>query len=122
METIGFIFGIFGLMAYLQISSLKRRIDDLERELTRIKGTTYHEDRTALVRAAKSYIGNKVKIDIKEDYEDVDIMNYGNTKYGSNTIQDADDEWLLITVESAKGTVNKLICMESVERISVVKE
>ena len=27
MEYLGFIFGVFGLMAYLQVSSLKRRLD-----------------------------------------------------------------------------------------------
>ena len=40
MEVIGFVFGIFGLMAYLQVSSLKSRIDELERELTGMKGTS----------------------------------------------------------------------------------
>ena len=35
MEVLGFIFGIFGLMAYLESSSLKKRVDELERELTK---------------------------------------------------------------------------------------
>ena len=122
MEVLGFIFGIFGLMAYLQIGPLKNRIEELERELTKIKGTSYHEDRTSLISAARSYIGKKVKIELKEDHEDIDIINYGNTKYGSNTLMDVDEEWLLIKIEGAKGTVNKLIRMESVERISVIKE
>ena len=120
MEVLGFVFGIFGLMAFLQTDSLKKRVDELERQLTRMKGTTYHQDRTALVQATKSYIGKNVKIDLKEDHEDVDIINYGNTRYGSIMILDADNEWLLIRVESKKGTVTKLIRMESVERISVV--
>ncbi|MBR4163741.1 MAG: hypothetical protein IKR11_09480 [Solobacterium sp.] len=122
MEYIGFVFGIFGFMAYLQISSLKGRIDDLERELTKMKGTSYHEDRKALLQAAGSYIGQKVNIDLKEDHEDVDIFNYGNTKHGSNMILDADEEWILLQIETPKGTKEKLIRMESVERISVIKE
>ena len=39
MEYLGFILGVFGLMAYMQLSTLKGRIDELERELTKMKGT-----------------------------------------------------------------------------------
>ena len=122
MEYVGYVFGIFGLMAYLQVSSLKKRIDDLERELTKMKGTSYHEDRSTLLSVAKSYIGQKVKIDLKEGHKDVDIINYGNSNYGSNTILDVDEEWLLIRVDSKNKSKNKLIRMESIERISVMKE
>ncbi|MBR0450855.1 MAG: hypothetical protein IJI78_02585 [Oscillospiraceae bacterium] len=122
MEYIGFVFGIFGLFAYLQVSSLKKRVDDLERELTKIKGTSYHEDRTALLDAAKTYVGQDVCIELKEDHEDIDIMNYGNTKHGSNTILDADDEWLLVKIKTPKGDKEKLIRMESIERISVIQK
>ena len=109
-------------MAYLQVSSLKSRIDELERELTGMKGTSYYEDRTALVVATKSYIGKKVTLDLKEDHEDVDIYNYGNPKSGSITILDADGEWMLIRIENNKKNITKLIRMESVERISVLTE
>ena len=121
METLGFIFGIFGLLAYLQLSSLKKRVDELERELTRTKGTSYHEDRTALMNAAKSYIGETVDIDLKEDHLDIDLISYGNTKHGSNTILDADEEWVKVRIESPKGVKVKLIRMESIERISVIR-
>ena len=120
MEVLGFVFGIFGLLAYLQISTLKSRVDELERELTRMQGTSFHEDRTALVQAAKSYIGQKVNIDLKEDHMDADIVNYGNMKYGTVTVLDADGEWLLVRIENKKKNINKLIRMESVERISVL--
>ena len=119
MEYVGFIFGIFGLMAYLQLSSLKNRVASLERELTMIKGTSFHKDRAALLEAAGSYIGKDVKIDLKEDHADFDIINYGNTKYGSNRILDADREWMLVRIESPKGNRDKLIRMESVKRISL---
>lgn len=124
MEYIGFVFGIFGLMAYLEISSLKGRISELERELTKMKGTSFHEDRTSLVQATKSYIGKKVNIDMKEDLGDVDIINYGNPKSGLIEILDSDNEWLLVRIvnKNAKKSVTKLIRMESVERISVLSE
>ena len=122
MEVIGFVFGIFGLMAYLQVSSLKSRIDELERELTGMKGTSYYEDRTALVHAAKYKKKKKVTIDLKEDHEDVDIINYGNPKSGTITILDADGEWMLIHIVNNKKNITKLIRMESVNRISVLTE
>lgn len=122
MEYLGFIFGIFGMLAYLQISSLKNRVSELERELTKMKGTSFHEDRSALVQATRTYTGQKVNIELKEDHEDIDIINYGNTKHGSITVLDADEEWMLVEVVTPKGTKKKLIRMESVERISVIKE
>ncbi len=121
METLGFIFGIFGLLAYLQLSSLKKRVDELERELTRTKGTSYHEDRTALMNAAKSYTGQSVNIDLKEDHQDLDLISYGNTKHGSITILDADEEWVRVRIETPKGVKEKLIRMESIERISLIR-
>ncbi|MBR0473834.1 MAG: hypothetical protein IJJ19_02435 [Erysipelotrichaceae bacterium] len=120
MEVLGFIFGIFGLMAYLESSSLKKRVDELERELTKIKGTSFHEDRTTLVQAVNTYVGKKVNIEMKEDHGDMDIINYGNSKYGSITVLDSDDEWLLIHIESPKENMDKLIRLESIERISLI--
>ncbi len=119
MEYIGFVFGLFGLVAYLSVSPLKKRLDALERELTRMKGTSYQKERTSLVRSVREYIGQEAEITLKEDHEDFDIMNYGNSKHGANIILDADDEWLLVRIESPKKTVEKLIRMESVERISL---
>ena len=122
MEYAAFIFGIFGLMAYMQVSSLKVRIDEMERQLTQMKGTSYHEDRTALLQAAKTYMNKAVNIDLKEDHGDIDIMNYGNSKHGTNTILDADNEWLLVRIETPKAVKTKLLRMESIERIRVIKE
>ncbi len=122
MGIIGFVFGIFGLMAYLQTSSLKKRVAGLERELAGMQGTKFHEDRAALIAAAKTYVGRQVNLDLKEDHEDVDIVMYGNTKHGSNTILDVDDGWMLVRIDTPKGTKEKLLRLESVERISVLAE
>lgn len=119
MEYIGFVFGIFGLLAYLQASSLKNRVDALERELSGMKGTSYHETRTALVKSVRDYIGQNIEISFREDHADADIISFGNPKNGSNVILDADEEWLLIRIESPKKTLEKLIRTESVERISL---
>jgi hypothetical protein len=75
-----------------------------------------------MIEATQSYIGQTAKLDLKEDHEDVDIMSYGNSKHGTNTILDADEDWLLVRIKSAKGEKDKLIRMESVQRISVLQE
>ncbi len=118
MGVLGFIFGIFGVMAYTSMGPLKRRIEALEGELANTKGTSYHEDRAALVKAAEDYIGKKVKIELKEDHEDSDIISYGNSKYGSNTVLDVDSGWLKIHIESPKGDKDKLIRLESIQSIT----
>ena len=122
MQYAAFVFAIFGFMAYLQQSSLQKRVAELERELTKMKGTSYADSREELIRAARSYIGQKVRLALKEDYPDADILMYGNTKHGTNTILDADGDWILVRIDSAKGSKEKLIRAGSVQRISLVKE
>ncbi len=122
MEYVAFVFAIFGFMAYFQISALKRKVENLEEQLTKIQGTPASLDRSALTSAIKTYVGQKVRIDLKEDHEDADIVMYGNSKHGSNTILDVDDDWFLVRISSPKGDKTKMIRLSSVERISLVKE
>ena len=122
MEYLGFIFGIFGLFAYIELASLKKKVTALEKELSGIAETPSFEERRALLDAVESYIGNQVVLDLKEDCEDADIMMYGNSKHGSNTILDADGDWILVRIDSAKGSKEKLIRAGSVQRISLVDE
>ena len=122
MEYLAFVFGIFGLMAFLEASSLKKRVAALEESLTKTRGTSFHEERQSLVTAAKDYIGQEVILGFKEDHGDVDVINYGNTKHGSNTILDVDEDWMLVRIRTPKGEKEKLIRMGAVTRISRVKE
>lgn len=117
MQYVAFVFAIFGFLAYLELSSLKKRVDELERQLTKMKGTSFHEDRKGLLQAAKAYVGQPVDLEMKEDRQDVDVMMYGNTKHGANTILDADEEWMLVRIDTPKGTKEKLLRMESIARI-----
>jgi hypothetical protein len=121
MEYIGIVFGIFGLLAYVELSAVKKRVSALEKELAGIDGTSSSIERKTLLDAVESYIGKQVVLDLKEDCEDVDVVMYGNTKHGSNTILDADDEWILVRIDSAKGSKEKLIRLGSVQRISVIR-
>ena len=119
MEYVALVFGIFGLLAYMQVSSLKRRVDLLEDQLARTEGTAAYEERNALLDAVQRKKKKKVVIEFKEDEGDVDVVMYGNTKHGSNTILDADGEWVLVKVDSVKWTKEKLIRLSSIARISV---
>ena len=122
MQYIAFVFAIFGFFAYLELGKLKNRVADLERELTKKEGSSYHESRKELLEAARTYIGEKVELDLKEDQMDIDVVNYGNTKHGTNTVVDVDDDWLLVRIDTPKGTKEKLLRLESVERITVLKD
>ncbi len=122
MEYVALIFGIFGLLAYGEMSSLKNRISDLENQMAKLKGTRQHEERVSLRQYVKSYIGKNVELELKEDDLDADIMMYGNSKHGSNTILDADEDWILLKIETPKGEKEKLIRISSIERISVITE
>lgn len=119
MEYAGFIFGIFGIMAYIQLESLRKRVIALEEELAGIAGTASFEKRRGLLDAVDACIGKRVILEMKEDCEDADILMYGNSKYGTNTILDADDDWLLVRIDSAKGSKEKLIRAGSIQRISL---
>jgi hypothetical protein len=122
MEYLGIIFGIFGLVAYAELASLKKKVTVLEKELSGIAGTPSFEERRALLDAVEAYIGKQVVLDLKEDCADADIMMYGNSKHGSNTILDVDDDWILVRIDSAKGSKEKLLRAGSVQRISLVDE
>ena len=117
MIYVAFVFAIFGFMAYLQISSLKKRVDELERTLSKQEGTSYYTRRKSLSQIARSYIGKPVTLTMKEDHMDSDIISYGNTKRGSNTIVDVDEDWILIRIKSPKGEKEKLIRLESIQTI-----
>ena len=122
MEYAAFVFAIFGFMAYMQLSSLQKRVNELERALTSMNGTSAAKSLQDLIAAARDYIGQNVRLELKEDCADADIMMYGNSKHGSNTILDIDQDWLLVHIESPKTNKNKLIRLEALMGISAVPE
>ena len=119
MEIAAFVFGIFGLMAFVQLSSLQARVKKLESELGRMEGTSFVEERKSLAKAVKEYYGLPVNINFKEDESDVDIVMYGNSKHGHNIIMDSDDEWMQVKVVGPKAVKTKLIRLDSVSGVDV---
>ncbi len=117
MVYVAFVFAIFGFLAYMEISSLKKRVDELERSLSKQEGTSYYNRRKSLSQIARSYIGKPVTLTMKEDHMDPDIISYGNTRHGSNTILDVDEDWVLVRIKTPKGEKEKLIRLESIQTI-----
>lgn len=118
MEYIGFVFGIFGLMAYLEISGLKKRIGMLEEQLSKMSGTTYAKEKQFLKQIVTSSIGEEVELSFKEDETDIDAVNYGSTKYGKIILLDADEDWIKVKMITPKGDKIKLLRLASVTRIT----
>ncbi len=118
MEYVAYVFGIFGLFAFCEVFSLKKRIVGLENALAKMEGSPLYESRMSLMRVASDYIGKAVVLRMKEDYTDVDVVTYGNTKHGSNTILDVDGDWVLVRIITPKGTKDKLLRLDGIEGIS----
>ncbi|CAG6938866.1 hypothetical protein PICSAR107_04597 [Mycobacterium avium subsp. paratuberculosis] len=47
---------------------------------------------------------------------------YGNTRHGSNTILDADEDWMLVRIDGPKGVKEKLLRLESIQNVTLVGE
>ena len=122
MEYVALVFGILGMMGYLESASLKKRVKALEDQLAGIEGTAAFEDRLSLLAVIREYMGKKVQINFKEECEDPDVVLYGNSRHGSNTILDADEDWILVRVESPKGTKEKLVRMSSVKGVTLAEQ
>ena len=122
MEYVCVVFGIFGFIAFCQLSSLETKFKNLEEQFAKMEGTPAHAQRMELIEASKDYMGKNVQLHLKEDYQDIDITLYGNTKKGSNTIVDCDEEWMLVHVVTPKGEKDKLIRMNAIMRVTLVGE
>ena len=59
MQYVAFAFAIFGFLAYLELSSLKKRIDELERQLTKMQGTSFMRIGRACCRRRRPISGRK---------------------------------------------------------------
>ncbi|MBR1740732.1 MAG: hypothetical protein IJ733_02470 [Lachnospiraceae bacterium] len=117
MEYLGIMFGVLGFLGFLSQSSLKGRVRELERQMARIKGTDYAEEKENLVQLAKGHLGQRVQIHFKEaEGTDIFVTNEKNIKC---TLVDVDEDWILVHIEKKKSSQDKLFRLESVKMISV---
>ena len=120
MEYMGFIFGIFGFLAYIELSSLKGRVSNLESQLSHMHGSFLQKERLGLAQGAKSCIGKPVRINLKENYADLELATCSSKKSGNLVILDADQDWLLLRISSPKGDQKKLIRIEALQSLSPI--
>ena len=86
------------------------------------KEQTIKKSAQSLYTMVQSYIGQPVIIQLKEDYLDGDVLGYGNSKHGSNTILEVDPEWVLVLIKSKKEEKKKLIRLHSIDSISLKEQ
>lgn len=122
MEYVAFVVAIFGFVAYCELFSLKKRIGQLEEQLTATKGTSYAYSRESLKKLAQSYIGKNVRINLREEMEDLEVISHGNAKGGANVILDVDDEWILVRINGPKKSFEKLLRLAAVESLTVIEK
>lgn len=125
METIGFIFGIFGLLAFCEVSTLQHRVKKLEKafeeHFASAKGSPSYEERMALLKLIKSYVGKKVILEFQSEEFDFYEVRTSSGK-GSCTILDADKDWVLVNLNYGKVNKDKLIRLKEISRIKGIEE
>ena len=121
MEYVAFIFAIFGFFAYIELSKLKNRVNDLEAQLSKVKGTSHFESAQTIKKLVEQNLGRRVYLNLREGYEDQEIYMAVYQKR-EIVMVDADGGWILVNVGSPKGTLQKLIRTESIQSIDVVSE
>ncbi|MBR2672063.1 MAG: hypothetical protein IKE27_07665 [Oscillospiraceae bacterium] len=121
MEYVAFIFAIFGFFAYIELSKLKNRVNDLEAQLSKIKGTSHFESAQTIKKLVEQNLGRRVYLNLREGYEDQEIYMAVYQKR-EIVMVDADGGWILVNVGSPKGTLEKLIRVESIQSIDVVSD
>ena len=63
MVYVALLFGIFGLVAYVEQSALKKRIQRLEQALAGMNGTAYAEERKSVAQMVQSCLGKLDRAD-----------------------------------------------------------
>ena len=118
MEYVAFFFGILGLFAFLNQSSLKKRVADLEKQMRALSGTDYAKEMRSLHEAAQGLVGQTVKLGFREDEEDSDVLAAALGK-GACTLVDVDSGWLLVRIEHHGVVKEKLLRLDALKSIGV---
>ncbi len=112
------VLGGFGLSAYLKLDDVKKRLRSLEEALEKIDGTDYALKRRELREQAQALIGEVVVVSFKEE-ENIDPeVVQGNASPATNTLLDADEDWVLLEMKSLKETKTILLRLDGVDAIT----
>ncbi|MDO4166538.1 MAG: hypothetical protein Q4D32_03945 [Eubacteriales bacterium] len=116
MEYLGFIYGIFGVAAFISVISLGTRVSRLERRM-RVREDRGNDLRTHLQKR----IGERVRFSFYDDEEDIDIELY-YTQSGYLEIMDVDETWVYIHGENGKRQMDKLLRISSIKGVETIAD
>lgn len=121
MEYLGYAFGFFGFLAFIQLSSVKGRIANLERLLSE-KGVA--DIRPDLFGILEDYVGAEVEISFYEDEEEIDVLTrFQNRRKGDSVrIVDYDEKWVLVQASNAKEQKKILIRLSSIKGLTKIEK
>lgn len=112
MEWIGWVLAI---MAFFQMMNLRNRMRRMERQREEESGIISPE-RADLKAAMARYVGQEIRLEFYEDEEVVDLISPG--KYGKTILEDVDEKWALVRLETPKKTVRKLVRLSSIRGVT----
>ena len=118
MEYVTWMWAFFGFLAFLQVTSLRGRLSNLESKLERKLRNDNDVDEfnhsDALRESLQKRIGEMVTFEFYDDEEDLDIANK-NPDFVQ--IVDVDEKWVLVHAEKGKKKIEKLIRISSIKGI-----
>jgi len=113
MEYIIWVPAILGLVAFFSIGDLKARIRKLEDQLSSIKGSPAHAEKTALRKLLGDYVGKNVKLEFRGEEYDGDLSVPGS----KCTILAVDEEWVFVQITDKKGEKEKLFRLSQISSV-----
>ncbi len=114
MDSIAWMFGIFGLIAFCSMGSLKKRIRKLE---TQMRGEEMLDEATdveTLRLRLEVMIGQMVIFSFYEDDGDIDLLCDGVVR-----VVDVDEKWVLVHAEEGKRTMDRLLRISSIRSVEI---
>ncbi len=113
MEYILWIFAILGLLAFLGIGDLRRRVRLLEDQLSSMKGSPAHAEKTALRKLLNDYVGKEINLEFRGEEFDGDLCVPGS----KCKVLAVDEEWLFVQITDKKGEREKLFRLSTISGV-----
>ena len=116
MEYIVWVPALLGLFAFLSIGELKTRINRLEDQLSSMKGSPAHAEKTALKKLLDDCVNKNVELEFRGDQYDVDLSVPGTTC----TVLAVDEEWVFVRIVTRKEEKEKLFRLSQISGVKGV--
>lgn len=113
MEYIVWVPALLGLFAFLSIGELKTRINRLEDQLSSMKGSPAHAEKTALKKLLDDCVNKNVELEFRGDQYDGDLSVPGTTC----TVLAVDEEWVFVRIVTRKEEKEKLFRLSQISGV-----